>query len=104
MGQISGEIADFTIITSDNPRFEEPQNIICDIEKGIKKVTRSYVCIEDRKKAIHYGLKMLKENDCLVVCGKGAENYVERNGVKSDYSDRETIVCEWNKIKEKQID
>ena len=104
MGQISGEIADFTIITSDNPRFEEPQNIICDIEKGIKKVTRSYVCIEDRKKAIHYGLKMLKENDCLVVCGKGAENYVERNGVKSYYSDRETIVCEWNKIKEKQID
>ncbi len=104
MGEISAFFADYTIITSDNPRFENPQDIICEIENGVKKLTQKYICIEDRKKAINYGLKMLKENDCLVVCGKGAENYIDACGVKTYYSDYETIEKENKKIKEQQVD
>lgn len=91
MGEISGTLADFSIITSDNPRFEKPMDIIDEIEKGIKKITNNYLCIEDRVQAIKQGLSLLKENDCLVVCGKGAENYIDQNGVKTYYSDYDTI-------------
>ena len=79
-------------------------DIICDIEVGVKKETENYICVADRKKAINYGIKMLHENDTLVVCGKGAENYIDQNGVKTYYSDYETIVSENNKIKEKNVD
>ena len=104
MGEISGNLADFTIITSDNPRFEKPIDIICDIESGIKKVSSNYICIEDRVTAINYGLSLLKMDDVLVVSGKGAENYIDQNGLKIYYSDLETILNENKKIGEKKVD
>ena len=92
MGEIAGTYANFSIITSDNPRFENPQKIISEIEEGMKKVTSNYLCINSREEAIRCGLSMLNKDDVLVVCGKGAENYIEQNGVKTYYSDFETIL------------
>ncbi|MBQ8761773.1 MAG: UDP-N-acetylmuramoyl-L-alanyl-D-glutamate--2,6-diaminopimelate ligase [Clostridia bacterium] len=101
MGKISGELADFTIITSDNPRFEEPMKIISHIEDGIKQVSQNYLCVEDRKQAIDYALNMLNENDVVVISGKGAEEYIDKNGIKYPYSDKQTIL-EINKINNKE--
>ena len=91
MGEISGVIADFTIITSDNPRYEDPCLIISEIEKGIRRVTRNYVTVSDRKSALVYAISLLKDGDVLVVAGKGAENYQEIMGVKRDFSDEAEI-------------
>ncbi len=91
MGEIAGVIADFSIITSDNPRFEDPSAIISEIERGIRKVTRNYITIEDRREAIGYAARLLKEGDVLVVCGKGAEKYQEVMGSKKVFSDAEEI-------------
>ncbi|MBR1926002.1 MAG: UDP-N-acetylmuramoyl-L-alanyl-D-glutamate--2,6-diaminopimelate ligase [Clostridia bacterium] len=104
MGEISAQLSDYTIITSDNPRFEKPSDIIEEIESGVKKVTNNYLCIEDRKEAISCGLKMLNQGDVLVVLGKGVEDYLDINGVKYPYSDIDTITLEFEKQKkEKQI-
>lgn len=91
MGKISGEIADFTVITSDNPRFEEPMDIICEIEKGVLSVSKKYVIIQDRIEAIKYALSNLKENDVLLIAGKGAEKYQEILGIKHPYNDKDTV-------------
>lgn len=91
MGEISGVIADFTIITSDNPRYEDPCLIISEIEKGIRRVTRNYVTVSDRKSALVYAISLLKDGDVLVVAGKGAESYQEIMGVKRDFSDEAEI-------------
>lgn len=91
MGGISGVIADFTVITSDNPRYEDPCLIISEIENGIRRVTRNYVTVSDRKAAILYAVSLLKEGDVLVVAGKGAENYQEIMGVKRDFSDKAEV-------------
>ena len=63
MGEICGRLADYVIITSDNPRFEKPMDIIDEIENGVKKVTNNYLCIEERAKAISCGIKMLNDGD-----------------------------------------
>ena len=91
MGEISGIISDYTIITSDNPRFEDPCMIISEIESGIRKVTRNYITIVNREDAVDYAISLLKEGDVLVIAGKGAENYQEIMGVRHDYSDRTVI-------------
>lgn len=75
MGEIAGNLADFCIITSDNPRSEEPENIIYDIEEGIFKTECEYIKITDRKDAIKYALNVAMEGDTIVVAGKGHENY-----------------------------
>ena len=98
MGKISGKIADFTIITSDNPRFEQPEAIINDIKKGICEVTKQYLCITERTMAINYVLRKLKPNDVAVIAGKGAENYLDIGGKKIHYSDFETVEKESRKI------
>lgn len=103
MGQISAKLSDFTIITSDNPRFENPGEIIKQIEEGAKQYTQNYLCIENRSEAIYCALKMLDEGDCVVVSGKGAEDYLEINGVKYAYSDYIAIENENKKIKEQEI-
>ena len=92
MGEIAGRYADFTVITSDNPRFEEPMDIISSIEKGILKVNRNYVIIESREDAISYALNLLKENDVLLIAGKGSENYQEILGIKIPYNDKDTVI------------
>lgn len=88
MGEISGRIADYTIITSDNPRTEVPEIIINKIEEGIKKISAKYTCIVDRKEAIKYAIKMANKNDIIVLAGKGHETYQEINGKKYPFDER----------------
>ncbi len=102
MGKISGSLADFTIITSDNPRLEKPSEIIEQIESGVKEVSLNYLCVEDRKKAISFALSKLKKGDVAVISGKGAENYIDIGGVKYHYSDFETIEKEKQKLIKEQ--
>ena len=88
MGEISGRIADFTIITSDNPRTEDPEKIVKQIEEGIKKTKGKYICIVDRREAIKYALKMATKKDIVVLAGKGHEPYQEINGKKYPFDER----------------
>lgn len=91
MGEVSGNMADFTIITSDNPRFEEPQEIINDIITGISKTNGRYVDILDRKEAIRYAIMNAEEGDVIVLAGKGHEDYQEIKGVKHHMDERDLI-------------
>ncbi len=91
MGEVSGRLADFTIITSDNPRFEEPQEIINDIITGMKKTDGKYIDICDRGEAIKYAIAHGRPGDVIVVAGKGHETYQEIKGVKYDMDDRVLI-------------
>ena len=77
MGEVSGKLADLTIITSDNPRFEEPEAIIEDIKTGIAKTTGKHVDITDRKEAIKYAIEHGEPGDIIVLAGKGHEDYQE---------------------------
>ena len=91
MGEVSGNLADLTIITSDNPRFEEPQDIINDIKIGIGKTEGKYVEIIDRKEAIRYAIDEAQVGDVIVLAGKGHEDYQEIKGVKYDMDERVLI-------------
>ena len=91
MGEVSGRHADLTIITSDNPRFEEPQAIIEDIKKGIGKTGGDYVEICDRKEAIKYAIHHGEPGDIIVLAGKGHEDYQEIRGVKTPMDERDLI-------------
>ncbi len=91
MGEVSGRYADFTIITSDNPRFEEPIDIINDIETGMKKTDGKYIKIIDRKEAIAYAIDNAEQGDIIVLAGKGHEDYQEIKGVKHHMDERELI-------------
>ena len=88
MGEISGMVADFTIITSDNPRTEDPQKIVDQIEEGIKKTKGKYTVIVDRVEAIRYAINMASKKDIIVLAGKGHEPYQEINGVKHPFDER----------------
>lgn len=88
MGEVSGRMSDFTVITSDNPRFEEPQDIIDDIITGIKKTDGEYIAICDRKEAIRYSIEHGRPGDVIILAGKGHETYQEIKGVKYDMDDR----------------
>lgn len=88
MGEISGRIADFTIITSDNPRTEDPQKIVEQIEEGIKKTKGKYIVVVDRVEAIKTAIKMADKKDIIVLAGKGHEPYQEINGVKYPFDER----------------
>ncbi len=91
MGEVSGRLADLTIITSDNPRFEEPQAIIDDIKTGIAKTSGKYVEICDRKEAIKYAIGHGQPGDVIVLAGKGHEDYQEIKGVKYPMDERVLI-------------
>ncbi|MDE6962682.1 MAG: UDP-N-acetylmuramoyl-L-alanyl-D-glutamate--2,6-diaminopimelate ligase, partial [Lachnospiraceae bacterium] len=91
MGEISGTYADFTIITSDNPRYEKPEDIIADIRTGIQKTTGKYIEIPDRKKAIAYAIENGQPGDIIVLAGKGHEDYQEICGVKHPMDERVLI-------------
>ena len=91
MGEVSGELADFTIITSDNPRFEEPMAIIEDIRSAITKTDGEFVAIENRKDAIRYAITNAREGDVIVLAGKGHEDYQEICGKKYHMDERELI-------------
>ncbi len=91
MGEVSGRLADFTIITSDNPRFEEPQAIIDDIRTGISRTDGKYIEIIDRKEAIAYAIHHGEPGDIIVLAGKGHEDYQEIRGVKHPMDERVLI-------------
>jgi UDP-N-acetylmuramoyl-L-alanyl-D-glutamate--2,6-diaminopimelate ligase len=88
MGEISGKIADFTIITSDNPRTEEPQKIVEQIEEGIKKTNGKYKIVVDRVEAIREAIIMANKRDIIVLAGKGHEPYQEINNTKYPFDER----------------
>lgn len=99
MGEVSGNLADLTIITSDNPRFEKPQDIINDIKIGIAKTSGKYVEICDRKEAIKYAIANGEPGDIIVLAGKGHEDYQEIEGVKYPMDERvliEEVLAELN--------
>lgn len=91
MGEVSGRLADLTIITSDNPRFEEPMEIIGDIVTGMKRTDGVYVTIPDRKEAIRYAIAGGERGDIIVLAGKGHEDYQEIRGVKYPMDERDLI-------------
>lgn len=91
MGEVSSKLADLTVVTSDNPRDEEPQEIMDDIIVGVRRAEGKYVTIIDRKKAIKYCIDHAKEGDIIVLAGKGHEDYQEIKGKKYHMDERELI-------------
>lgn len=91
MGEVSGRLADLTVITSDNPRDEDPQAIIDDIKTGINKTSGRYVEIINRKEAIRYAIENGLPHDIIVLAGKGHEDYQEIKGVKYPMDERVLI-------------
>ena len=102
MGEISGKVADYTIITSDNPRTENPESIVKEIEKGISKTKGKYEVIVDRTQAIEKAIKMANKNDIIVLAGKGHEPYQEINGVKYPFDERIIVNDIISKMKSKK--
>ena len=91
MGEISGRLADYTILTSDQVRSEDPEKILREIEVGLKKVTDQYTIILHRTEAIRYAIKMATKDDIIVLPGLGNDLYIEYNGVKYPYDERVVI-------------
>ncbi len=91
MGEVAGSLADLTVITSDNPRFENPQDIINDIKTGIKRTAGKYIEICDRREAIRYVMEHGQKGDIIVLAGKGHEDYQEIEGVKYPMDERDII-------------
>ena len=91
MGKISGELANFTIVTTDNPRFEDPFSIMREVENGLKLSNRHYVLIENRKSAIKYAINYAKKGDAILIAGKGCEKYQEILGIRQPYDDKEEV-------------
>jgi UDP-N-acetylmuramoyl-L-alanyl-D-glutamate--2,6-diaminopimelate ligase len=91
MGEVAGRVADYTIVTTDNPRTEKPEDIIAEIEAGISKTKGKYEVIVDRKEAIRKAIKMMNKRDIVILAGKGHEVYQEINGVKNPFDEREIV-------------
>ena len=91
MGEVSGRVADYTIITSDNPRTEKPEEIVKDIEAGIKKTKGKYECIVDRVEAIKKAIKMANKRDIIVLAGKGHEQYQEINKKRYPFDESKIV-------------
>lgn len=91
MGEISGRIADYTIITSDNPRREDPKKIVKQIEEGIKKTNGKYEVQVDRREAIKAAIKMANKRDVVILAGKGHETYQDVNGKKEPFDEKEIV-------------
>jgi UDP-N-acetylmuramoyl-L-alanyl-D-glutamate--2,6-diaminopimelate ligase len=91
MGEISSNLADLTVVTSDNPRYEEPQDILEDIITGVKKGVGKYIAIIDRKEAIRYCIENAQAGDVIILAGKGHEDYQEIKGVKYMMDERTLI-------------
>lgn len=91
MGAIAAKYSDFCIITSDNPRFEDPFEIISEIEAGVKPSGKNYVTVTDRETATEYAVNLLEKDDILLVAGKGGEYYQEIMGIKHSYNDNLVI-------------
>ena len=92
MGEISGRLADFTVITTDNPRDESPKKIMAEIESGIKNSRGLYKVIENRKEAIKFAMRIAWKNDIILIAGKGHETYqILKNNKKIKFDEREIV-------------
>ncbi len=91
MGETVGRRADFAVLTSDNPRYEDPMDIISAIEKGLRPVSHQYAIVPDREEGIAYAMGLLQKGDVLLVAGKGGECYQEIMGIKYLLSDDDII-------------
>jgi len=91
MGKVAADIADFAIVTTDNPRTEKPTDIIADILPGFDGSDTPYVVVEDRVEAIHWAMDHAEKDDVIVLCGKGHETYQEVNHVKHHMDEREIV-------------
>ncbi|OUP01157.1 UDP-N-acetylmuramoyl-L-alanyl-D-glutamate--2,6-diaminopimelate ligase [Drancourtella sp. An210] len=91
MGRVSGLLSDLTVITSDNPRWENPEDIMEDIEEGIRETKGDYIKIPDRRKAVDFAVGMAREGDIIVVAGKGHETYQEIQGIKYEMDERRLV-------------
>ncbi|MFR2710674.1 MAG: UDP-N-acetylmuramoyl-L-alanyl-D-glutamate--2,6-diaminopimelate ligase [Frisingicoccus sp.] len=91
MGEVSSNLSDLTVVTSDNPRFEEPMAIIDDILIGVRKGPGKYVTIPDRKEAIKYCIDNAEDGDVIILAGKGHEDYQEIKGIKYPMDERDLI-------------
>ena len=101
MGKVASFLSDITIVTSDNPRYENVNEIINEIEKGIDRQKEvDYFTIPNRTNAINFALSKANEKDTVIIAGKGAENYMEIRGEKLPYSDY-NCVNDWIKENEK---
>ena len=93
MGKIAASLSDTVIFTSDNPRFEDPESIIVQMETGVDENDMSKVLkIIDRRKAIEFACQIAKENDVILVAGKGHEKYQVKGNVKEAFDDKETLI------------
>jgi len=92
MGEIAGKLADYSILTSDNPRFEDPMTILDAIEKGIQPTGAKYEVIENRREAIRQAMEMAVGGDIVVLAGKGHETYQEICGVKHPFDEKEIVL------------
>ena len=88
MGAVAAELADFSVVTSDNPRTEEPMSIIRDILPGFAGRESAYTVVENRAAAIRYAMEHAEAQDVIVLCGKGHETYQEINGVRRPLDER----------------
>ena len=91
MGETAAKHCDFAVITSDNPRFEDPCSIISEVEEGYRKLSDRYVAVEDRERAIEYAVNLLEKDDVLLVAGKGGETTQEIMGIKYTFTDKAVI-------------
>ena len=91
MGEIAGNLADFAIITSDNPRSEDPFKIIEAVEEGMNRTDCDYITIENRREAIKYSIENARPDDIIILAGKGHETYQEINGVKHPFDEKVVV-------------
>ena len=91
MGEVCGRLADLSVVTEDNSRFENVSDIIADIITGLEKTCGKYIVIENRRKAIHYCIENAMEGDIIVLAGKGHEDYQETLGVKHHFDERDIV-------------
>ena len=98
MGEIAGEYSDLAVVTTDNPRDEEPLHIIDDIVKGIQKTKCNYIKILDRRKAIEYAVSLCSKEDTVLIAGKGHEEFIEFKGKKFPFNEREIVKDKINKL------
>ncbi len=91
MGEVSGKLSDLSVVTADNSRNEDVMDIISDIEVGLRKTRGKFIVIPDRREAIRYCLSIARDNDIIVLAGKGHEDYQEINGQKLHFDEREVV-------------